>query len=131
MASTEQHIKKIEEDIHSASLRKLCIEVVLSVKKQQKNLKREFFKFKNIEDHIKEKSNKEDLVTVLNYLSGESNRFLETKFQFIDDVGHSFIVPLEEIEDAMESGIFCHPETGREVNDFKSKIYIVYKPHEQ
>lgn len=131
MASVEHHIKKIEKDLHSEHLKSLCIDVVLSVNDQQQRLKREYFKFKNIEDSIKRNASKEDLLTALTYLSGESNRFLETKFQFIDDYGYSFILPIEEVEEAMKSGLFCHPDTGDVVENFKNKIYVVYKPHEQ
>lgn len=67
--------------------------------------------------------NMQDIIPASNYLIGARVPLLTPRFEFIDD---DFIedIPLEEISQARDEGVFYHK--GEIVSDFESKLFMYF-----
>lgn len=65
----------------------------------------------------------EELTVVIRYLTGASVPALDLRFEFIDGDLVELLEP-ETVSEARTEKVFFHPETGEEVSDFESKIFM-------
>lgn len=71
-----------------------------------------------------------EIMPAIRYLTGATLPLLDTQFEFIDG---EFIEPISttDVAEARESGIFYHPESGEQVADFATKIFMHFSLSEE
>ncbi|NMG29339.1 hypothetical protein [Aromatoleum evansii] len=71
-----------------------------------------------------------EIMPAIRYLTGAALPLLDPQFEFIDG---EFIEPLSttEVAEARGSGIFYHPESGEQVADFATKIFMHFSLSEE
>ncbi|MFZ1571014.1 MAG: hypothetical protein WAT29_19515 [Thiolinea sp.] len=75
------------------------------------------------------KSYPHELVRALSYFSMGKVHLFEMEFKYFDEQeGRFFKIDSNEIAKAYKSHYLIHPVTGAEIDDFKEKISISYKP---
>jgi len=73
----------------------------------------------------------EQLIRAVALLTTSSVHALDSKLLFIDDDARKFEIDKEELAAARKTGEFIHPETGRSVEQFESKIIPYFVPSEK
>ena len=73
----------------------------------------------------------DDLIRAVGLLSNTSIHALDSKLLFIDDDDREFEVEKEELLAARNSGNFIHPESGKPVDQFESKIIPFFVPSDK
>lgn len=71
------------------------------------------------------------LFEVTTHLAEGEHRLLFMRFQFIDE-DNDVSIPISdaELHDALTKNEFFHPETGKSVDNFRSKIGVYFEPSE-
>ena len=67
-----------------------------------------------------------ELLLALQYLSGDSARVLDMKFEFLDESGEYISVEDEIVAEARQSDIFYHPFTGQPVPDYQKSLVVYF-----
>ncbi|MDB9524770.1 hypothetical protein PN498_02120 [Oscillatoria sp. CS-180] len=78
--------------------------------------------FRNVTQN---KYSNQELLSAIQYLYGDVMKVLEVKFEYIED-GEDYPLDKEELAKAEETGYLVHPETGKEIEDFRDKVFIYF-----
>lgn len=73
-------------------------------------------------------SSDSELLIAIQYLSGESAKVLDMKFEFADESGEYIPVDDSAVAEARSTNVFYHPLTGMPVPDFQSAILVYFTP---
>ena len=73
----------------------------------------------------------EDLIRAVGLLSNTSIHALDSKLLFIDDDEREYEVDKEELAEAKNTGEFIHPESGKPVDHFESKMIPFFVPSDK
>ena len=75
----------------------------------------------------------EELVRALEFLCHENVRFLNQKYEFIEEGDETVEeeISLDELIRAYSEGFLAHPKGGYRVQDFRNKVFVFFVPGEQ
>jgi hypothetical protein len=73
----------------------------------------------------------DEVIRAVALLANTSIHALDTKLLFIDDDENEFELEKRDLANARRTGELIHPETGRGVRDFESKIIPYFVPSER
>lgn len=69
----------------------------------------------------------EDLMTAIQYLSGDRVKLLDVKFELIENE-QFFDISNIELKEARKTGELVHPETAELIKDYQEKVYVYFQP---
>lgn len=69
-----------------------------------------------------------ELLLAIQYLSGDSAKVLDMKFEFADESGEFIPVDDLTVAEARNTNVFYHPLTGEPVPNFQSAILVYFTP---
>lgn len=70
-----------------------------------------------------------DLMLAIQFLSGATARFLEMKFEFMDDDGEYYPLSANDIAQARKHHALGHPITGELMRDYDDRVLVYFEPN--
>lgn len=124
-------IDKLKEEVQtgwkSSPLVPLCL-LIIDYLNELPVSEMRMLTFTSFKNAAGEKELSEELLRAVALLANSSIHALDTKLLFIDDEDNEFEIEKRDLADARRIGEFIHPETGRGVRDFESKIVPYFVP---
>jgi hypothetical protein len=113
----------------SATL-ELCLRIV-DVMSRLSDDELQMWTFATFKKAVERAAIDEELIRAIGLLTNSSVHALDSRLLFIDDDEREFEIEKEELAAARKTGFFIHPETGRPVHHFESKIIPFFVPSEK
>lgn len=68
----------------------------------------------------------EDVIEIIQFLSGDMLNVLESRYEYISEEDETYQIPKNYIIFSQDSLLFLNPETGQEIEDADTNIYIYW-----
>lgn len=120
-----KHIKqKVTQDLHEHELMQACINICEYVEnKQPSQLQHIDFRTLYIASSLDDQTN---LFKALQYLTGVRAHLFDVAYElFYNDFPTQ--IDKSYLDEANRDGIFCHPDTGEEIDNYKDLVEMYFK----
>lgn len=129
MEFKEKILNQINKEVYGSTVIEISYLIYQYISVGRQNI--QFINLGILRNHITQEYSDYDILLTARVLSILRHPVLDECYELIDNEV-AVLIPREEIYLALkEQGQLFHPDTGKEVFDFRSKITVFYKPNQK